>query len=137
VGIASPFVPRRFCNIPRATLVPALNPCGISLESLPSGGETSGGAGVSSATPERWTACVSRAFRCRGVFHERSLTPTLPLIITLMHNAASLLFTPGPPSRGPHDLRSYCSDVAGAAQTASPAQTVFADLLGLSLLREF
>lgn len=49
---------------------------------------------------------VSRTFRCRGALLERSLTPTLPLIITLMHNAAPLLFTPG--SREAHDLRSYC-----------------------------
>jgi len=55
-------------------------------------------------------AFVPRTFRCRGAFPERSLTPTLPLIITLMHNAASLLFTHGRRSRGAHDLRSYCSD---------------------------
>lgn len=53
---------------------------------------------------------VSRTFRCRGAFHERSLMPTLPLIITLMHNAASLLFTLGRRSRGPHDLQTYCRD---------------------------
>lgn len=53
---------------------------------------------------------VSLTFRCRGAFHERSLMPTLPLIITLMHNAASLLFTLGRRSRGPHDLQAYCRD---------------------------
>ena len=55
-------------------------------------------------------AFVSRTFWCRDTFAERLLTPTLPLIITLMHNAASLLFTHGRRSRDAHDLRSYCND---------------------------
>lgn len=64
---------------------------------------------------------VSRTFRCRGAFHERSLMPTLPLIITLMHNAASLLFTLGRRSRVPHNLQAYYRDggtyaVAGAVR---------------------
>lgn len=53
---------------------------------------------------------VSRTFRCRGAFLERSLMPTLPLIITLMHNAASLLFTLSRRSCDPHDLQAYCRD---------------------------
>ena len=47
---------------------------------------------------------VSRAFRCREEFWERSLTATLPLIITLMHNGLTIIYVQ-PTVVQRHDLR--------------------------------